>query len=454
MITSFQIEYVYQGQGYWQRVESGWDLGNEAADVVYAEWNKPVFEWKYTMPWRDTSIPASQNPPGVWTHRMVTGPFTNAAAISPTPPTAPKIENVLGNRITDMPSGAGAARDAWTLEQIRNGNFTVQWFVVSNRENGHEILLQVFGDALKIDGVRIPISPNALQQTADMLGCLLQTPKIAMLKWCQRTVTIEPRRAIHSGGDGPVVDVGDMTAKDAIAQSNAIDQDIAKAIQAKPGSTSANVGSPGKDWYIDTSLVQYIQSIGGQIVAENGGWYSADRTIAPNKCVDAQCPCGMVQELNGWAHGIDHIDYSQLGVLVSRTCIVDGQVRDLWDVLQDPVLAQLVSHTGAMKPNALRQPGVNVATPLSCAVVSSSGAKVSKQVSASMSHVQQSVRCGFCPEYINWREPEGSSYGPPEGPSSTSWSTVFWTGVAAAAIVGGFYAAIRFAGKRHLFNKK
>jgi hypothetical protein len=92
MAAQYAVLYVYQGQNYWQEVERGWGLDASAADLVYAKFNLPTFEWLYTAPYHDTT-PGVVNPPGVWTHRLVISPEAQAAGLSPPPPEQPTTDS-------------------------------------------------------------------------------------------------------------------------------------------------------------------------------------------------------------------------------------------------------------------------------------------------------------------------------------------------------------------------
>ncbi|WP_206677948.1 hypothetical protein, partial [Salmonella enterica] len=60
----------------------------------------------------------------------------------------------------------------------------------------------------------------------------------------------------------------------------------------------------------------------------------------------------------GYAHDLSQADYSEMIVLMSRTCTLDGQESTVEAVLSDPSLAGLISHEGVIKVPGMRQPGV------------------------------------------------------------------------------------------------
>lgn len=241
---------------------------------------------------------------------------------------------------------SGPAREAHILAQVRHGLFEVEYATVVSDHAGHHAEFQVFADALKIDGVRVNVSARTQQGLADMLGCMLLTPKLADLAWFQRTVTLPPMPRPITATTAAMLD-----------QSAKIDAAIAKL-----GNPRGLVGTVGKHWVVDNDLspTKLIYGING---AENYGWHFdgasyqgiAGETVASG----AKDPSGRAYRLiqgRGWAHNMDEVDYSQVCVLVMLACKLDGQDADLRDVLRDPALAPLASHNGPM--TRFRQPGV------------------------------------------------------------------------------------------------
>lgn len=240
-----------------------------------------------------------------------------------------------------LPPDAGQEREEAIRAMVRRGHYAVRWATVTSIANGHTAEFSVLADALKIDGVRVNVSAETQQIIADLMGCTLLTPKLADLIWMQRTVSLTPfPRPITSS-----------TAA-MIEHSQKIDAALARVVN--PDGLIATVG---KHWVIDDALLTH------RGMAENYGWHfegSSFQGITGAPCASrATSPNGQIARViqgTGWAHDMHHSDYSQVCVLVSRSCKVNGIDYDLRDVLRDSQFAVLASHTGSMQ--VLRQPGV------------------------------------------------------------------------------------------------
>jgi hypothetical protein len=197
-------------------------------------------------------------------------------------------------------------------------------------------------DALKIQGVRVNVSANLEQKLADLMGCLLMTPKISDLVWLQRQVTLQPQtRAITSKLD------------DMIANSRAIDAQL-----AAQGNPTGLVSTVGKDWTLSNSLLSYPgkgQNYGDHCIPTGMNNWRGIRTY-PLEGVPTPAAQGQVIQGAWWFHGPTHIDYSQIMRLVRRDCLVDGAPWDLADLLRDSALSKLAARDGPLK--LLRQPNV------------------------------------------------------------------------------------------------
>jgi hypothetical protein len=299
----------------------------------------------------------------------------------------------------------------WTEGDV-NAAIGGGWASVTSSIPGHTATFLVFADALKIDGVRINVSAVLQQQIADALGCLLLTPKLADLLYAQRAVTLTPKPM-------PIA----STSAAMISESQKIDAALLAAGVVESGKI---VQTTGKHWVIDNA------TLGGK--ACNYGWHLPAGTPSPWQGVPVYPSVtsnSMVIQQPGTAHNPQHIDYSQTCTLVNRWCMVDGQKRDLADVLIDPVLSALASHDGPLSTNALRQPG---ASQFVCKlpIPSPTPAIIS-------SRVQTPSPSGLCPP------PPPPSF--PEPPETTDWPLVVGGGLAIAAVVTGFVLAIRYAGR-------
>lgn len=243
----------------------------------------------------------------------------------------------------NLPDQASPAREQAILDLIDQGAFEVSWALVTSQHNGHEATFQIMADALKIEGVRVNVSAKTQQKIADLLGCLLLTPKLADLAWIQRDIHLQPFPRGNTNGMSSTQAMLDHSAK------------IDKALAAG-GETRGLIGTVGKHWVIDNDLavkkdraMNYgwhfeganFQGIGGEVVAS----LQKDKKGRYLRLIQGR----------GTAHDMSHVDYSQICVLVNNECVLDGQPAKLADILVDPDLAGLASHQGVMK--VLRQPG-------------------------------------------------------------------------------------------------
>jgi len=245
----------------------------------------------------------------------------------------------------DLPPDHGSARDDAILAYISMGKYTANLYPVTSTYNGHTATFYVFQDALMIEGVRINVSARLQQTIADMLGCSLMTPKIADLAWMQRSCTLSPfTRPITS----KTADMIDNSAK--------MDAALAKFTSQPTGL----IQTVGKHWLIDEDLLKHPGR------AENYGWHfqgnnyqgiSGEVNASLQK--DEKGQFVRLIQGRGWAHDMDHVDYSQVCVLMSQMVDLDGGSAELGAILTDAGLAGLASHQGKM--TVLRQPGVPVA---------------------------------------------------------------------------------------------
>lgn len=236
----------------------------------------------------------------------------------------------------DLPAQPGPDRDAAILQHISDGDFEVAWGTVRLDDGAHVLEINVFADALKIGGVRINASASLQQQIADALSCVLLTPRLADLIWMQRGVTLLP---------SPQPIAMDTAAMQ--AHSARLDAALAQQGGAPTGTI---IQSVGKHWVITNGLLSHDGK------SCNYGWQFPGSSFDGSAWGAAVTPgIRLIQDM-GFAHNDQHVDYSQTVVLAHRACLADGVTRDLFDVLQDPVLAPYISHEGPLQ--VLRQPGV------------------------------------------------------------------------------------------------
>lgn len=242
-----------------------------------------------------------------------------------------------------FPASVGA-RNQYILAAVREGRFEAEFARFAWTEQGHTVEIAVFADALKVDGVRVNVDAILNQQIADLTGCMLLTPKIADLVHHAATFVVTP-----SPSD-PV-----STNEAMIAHSGRVSAKLAKLPGYVPGS-GAIVDTVGKYWCVTNRLLAHPG------MAVNYGWHFNAPTFdgkAWEPCVSwNHSPELHFRVIQGpWSkHGPSHVDYSQICRCVFSQCLVDGELRELRDVLADPALSYLVSDEGPLQ--IFRQPEV------------------------------------------------------------------------------------------------
>lgn len=231
-----------------------------------------------------------------------------------------------------------SSRNKYILDSIRVKQYDdVDWVPLRTSNGKHDATFYVSGDALKIDNVRVNVSAQMQQQIADMLNCMLLTPKLVDLRFSQADVVLEPQpRQITS------------STQAMIEQSEKIDN-LLKGKDTK----GKIISTVGKHWCIGNKLK-------GSKQAMNYGWHFKSKTGSFKGIKGYLCDSKMadtyVIQPSALAHDKNHTDYSQICVLVKQDCLVDCNKMNLKDVLSDPELADLASHEGVV--SVLRQPGV------------------------------------------------------------------------------------------------
>lgn len=215
-------------------------------------------------------------------------------------------------------------------------------FVKLNVNKSPKIDLLVFSDALKIDDIRINVSAKGQQQIADLLNCILPTPKIYDLIWFNCEHKLNPSPQVISSSVKAMID-----------HSQRIDKFLAKI-----GNPDGLYFTVGKTWALENSLLKK------KGMACNYGWNFSGNSFQGIKgevCASLMKDpktgnyCRVIQG-RGFRHDISHLDYSQICYLVSRKCFVNDQECDILAVLQNPDYAKYLNHDGVLK--LTRQPGV------------------------------------------------------------------------------------------------
>lgn len=205
----------------------------------------------------------------------------------------------------------------------------------------------VKGDSRTFDGVRVPATAAEMQQIADMLFCMLPTPKILDLVWTQAALQFSP-----------VVNLG---AGKIVATQNI--HDVHKAVEEKIAENGGRppagiIASVGKYWVVCNRLSMPGLKYGARTSC-NYGWHAKSASL------QAVTPGLKVYQSEGTAHNDVHVDPSQVVRLMyrmARLVRADGRREkvDLHNVAKDPVLSATINHKIGKSSvlQVLRQPSV------------------------------------------------------------------------------------------------
>jgi hypothetical protein len=188
------------------------------------------------------------------------------------------------------------------VQAVREGRARFDW--VELRPG-----LEVFADALKVDGVRVTVSAETAQRVADLLGASLTTPLIEDEVYARAAVRLPP----FTIPTGP-----DASWEQTVWHSRKIDEALTK-LGAEPGELVATVG---KSWVLVNALrlpTGGARIVEGHEVAANYGWHSRG---APHPAVSGGTP---VWQSVGLRHNLKHHDYSQTLRLARGKIISEAQ---------------------------------------------------------------------------------------------------------------------------------
>lgn len=225
-------------------------------------------------------------------------------------------------------------REDYIFNQVATGNFEAMWSEITCCIDGKIITLRVMEDALLIDNVRVNVSATLSQKIADLFDASLPTAMVADMMYAGSIRKINPCIMKIS-----------TTVSSMVAHSSSID----KQINSKLGLAS----TVGKHWILDKKIELNPKR------ACNYGWHFTGPSYKGIKGFPAVSQYAGVNvkviQPNAIAHDKSHSDYSQICQLVSQQCWIDNKEHRFSDLLKDPVLSNLISHTGALKFD--RQPG-------------------------------------------------------------------------------------------------
>jgi len=212
------------------------------------------------------------------------------------------------------------------VQLVREGKAKYEWAEIKSTHNGNTLFIKVFRDAMKFNevpaltwdfkhisgdnrifnGVRLPATAHQLQEIADLLDCMLLTPKVIDMIWLQAGLKFDAIVNIH----GKIV-----------ATSNICD--VHEAIEHKIGTDDGTklVSCVGKYWCLINELNNY-GPIAGDECACNYGWF-ARAASGPGITPGTQC-----WQRPGFRHNKRHYDPSQTIRLMAR--LASLELRHRW----------------------------------------------------------------------------------------------------------------------------
>jgi len=235
----------------------------------------------------------------------------------------------------DWPSGHGPERERRILEEVKRGNYELDWCVLDLGD----LKVKVGCDALKINGVRVSASAVTQQLIADELGALLLTPRLYDSIWLKTAPQnrLDPKpQPITSSTAGTI----NYSAR------------IDAHIQQK-GSTGV-LANVGKAWVITNKI--FTPQARAARKAANYGWILPSQGFQGLRGEASQStPSLLVVQDVGTAHSSDHSDYSQIILLAARAARFGELPVDLSAVYTGHAPGNaLVSHEGPLQD--YRQP--------------------------------------------------------------------------------------------------
>lgn len=236
------------------------------------------------------------------------------------------------------------AREQYIYDQVLAGNFEAEWVPIEYTAGGRTIKLNVMGDALKVDGVRVNVSAEFQQKLADIFDASLLTAQVVDLMYLKATNRPNPQPMPIS-----------TTTAAMIKHSQSVDLAVGKI-------TAGELVAPvGKHWILDKRLESFSNhnparacTYGWHFVGTSYKGIAGFSVASPLNSLGPSQRISVIQQ-NTCGHDLLHSDYSQICQLVSQTCWVNGEEKRFSDLLQDPVLSYLVSSSGVTK--VIRQPG-------------------------------------------------------------------------------------------------
>lgn len=189
--------------------------------------------------------------------------------------------------------------------------------VVVGGSGGNRIELSVSSDyVMDIVGTRLSLFPWEAQNLADVLQCVLPSPRLVDLIWEKADLKLEPKSLSTNRGSQATL----------IQHNNLINQQINSR-------EFTLVAGHKKDIVLSSRIPA------GKVVIY--GWHKLDgKPIQPESSI----------------HSASYKDYSQGTRLISRKVVVDGVGMDIWDAVNTPTWKQLVESRTLVRAYPSRKP--------------------------------------------------------------------------------------------------
>jgi hypothetical protein len=186
------------------------------------------------------------------------------------------------------------------LEELQQNPPLFKSIVLRDSDNTLELL--VSDDYLFLEGIRVSLLPVTAQKVADHFNCILPTKNLVDKIWRSCDVKLSPKTVGTNRGSFETLK----------AHSEEIDKQL-------NGRSFNLLGGHKKDIVINKRIPK------GKVIIY--GWHYLDgRPIQPETSV----------------HGDFYKDYSHGTRLISRTVVLNGKNKDIWEVINSEVWEKLV----------------------------------------------------------------------------------------------------------------
>lgn len=231
--------------------------------------------------------------------------------------------------INSLPENPGTTRDKMVIDAMTNGLAVCQWIPITSTIKDHTAVFQVCDDAVRVEDngyrFRFQVTAKLAQQCADLWDASPITSKISDLCYQQSQVIL----GATTLSAGP-----DMVTTTKSKKWN-------DSFEKKRNGRAGLIRDCGKFWILDNKLAISAGAV-------NYGFY--------DKSAPYVGPGGLkMWQTIGTRHNALHTDYSQVLMLMKKTCLLDNQEVNIVDLMKDPNLSKLLNYDGVLKYT--RQPG-------------------------------------------------------------------------------------------------